>query len=772
MLLLLPHFLVFSFLLGCGFCFPAASQTEPPVPGMIPEASATVSDPSSAATKTLYVFDLESYLNRHPENKVWQYDVINLVTALQGLVNRKEPRLYILYVRERLSSSGINIDRYWLEKIHGRQGFLAEYELIPVRTLEELISIFRSYFSAIVLWDPKLPATSNVALTIAGADGMLPLRHDPSPDSLYSQLVAGGPRLPVQVRLSDKFNAVSKIPDTSLDTTTTAKTDAYVWAKTLYLDGGACAPGLLAFFPDPADWDSRAPGYQYPDLQTCMIVNRDFYVARKAFFLDLDPWWDEPATDGPQNPFFTGIDQKILLDILKSAHDTASRDIRLLRVGGFVPWWFKYSNAEGRIGKHTPEETAEEFIGTLSAFNGLLDADGVPFASIANASVFQHFPLPERYVQNPVPPPRPLENKNYLLFVIGAFQSSAMLYQAVPFLWNDLFRGEIPLAWAISPLLSERVPHIFDYLYETKTSNDYFVSGSEGAGMCYINRFTPPNRPAELGNALPYWNEFSKDLYRRFDLHTTVAADLHREAQNTMFTTALQTEFLSFSPQGVATLKPFQQPLAGRLVPFIRETAQFHHKMVPLDQAVETILRASAKDQPTFQVYRFNLANPTALVQLYQRLQASSSQFPYELVDPFTFFYLLRRYRAKDDPTANALIPAYLSHTIPVEMRPGETLPATVTLRNDGWDIWNGPQLPVDRRYRLTYRWIYEGETTAIMGRHPAYIEGPVPPGQQTRAAILIVAPARTGLYRLVLQFEQENVRASYLEEEVRILVK
>ncbi|MFB3788425.1 MAG: GxGYxYP domain-containing protein [bacterium] len=736
------------------------------------ESSAVASETPAAATRALYVLDLESYLTLHPENKIWQYDVINLVTALQGLVNRDEPQLYVLYVRDRLSSSGINIDRFWLEKIHGGRGFLADHELIPIDSLEELLRIFRSYFSAIVLWDPKLPATGNVALTVAGADGMLPIRHDPSPDSLYSQLVSGGPRLPVQVRLSDKFTAVNKIPDTSLDTTTTPKTDAYIWAKSLYLESGACSPEFLGFFPDPADEDPRAPGYQYPDLQKCMIVNRDYYIARKAFFLDLDPWWDEPATDGPKNPFFTGIDQKILLDILKSAHERTASGERMIQAGGFVPWWFKYSNAEGGTGKHTPEETAEEFLGALSAFNGILDADGAPFPAIANASVFQHFPGKERYFQNPVPPARPLEKKNYLLFVIGAFQSSAMLYQAVPFLWNDLFRGEIPIAWAVSPLLSERVPHIFDYLYETRTPNDYFVSGGAGAGLCFINRLSPPNRPSELGDALPLWIDFSKALYRRFDLHATVAADLRRESRNTVFTELLQTAFMTFSPQGVATLKPFQTPLAGNLIPFIQETAYFPNKLLPLDQAAETIFQASAADKPTFQVYRFNLANPTALVQLYQRLQASSTKFQYELTDPYTFFYLLRQHLAPDDPTANALIPAYLSHTIPIVMQPGATLPATVDLRNDGWDIWNGPETPAGRRCRLTYSWIYEGETTATPGLHPAYIEGPVPPGQPVRVSLLIVAPVRAGLYRLILQFEQENVRASYLEDEIRILVK
>ncbi|MGC9328111.1 MAG: GxGYxYP domain-containing protein, partial [Candidatus Hinthialibacter sp.] len=454
----------------------ADAQTISFTPAPAPAAAADQAD--SPSPKTLYLFDLNRYLLRHPENKTWQYDVINLVSALQGLVNRQEPQLYIIYVHERLSSFQMNVDEFWLRQLRGPGGFLSSYQLVEIETLEELLEQFRTQFVSIVLWDPDLPATGNVALTAAGVENLLPVRYDKSPGSLYNQIVGGGPELNAQMQLSGKFSGTGYIPDTheGAPTTKTAKTDAYMWAKLKYLDAGVCSPNHLAYFLDPYDWEPREKGFQYPDLQQCMIVNHDFYVSQKAFFLDLDPWFDETATDSSPNPFHKGIDQYMLSTILQTALEKAPGHDRILRIGGFVPWWIKYSNqyiyGGGRSGLHSPAATAEEFISHISKYCGVIDADSSPIASMANASVFQHAPLKERYSQNPVPPARPLENKNYLLFAIGDFRSSALLYQTIPTLWHDSLRGEMPIAWAISPILSERMPHIFDYLYETRTGND------------------------------------------------------------------------------------------------------------------------------------------------------------------------------------------------------------------------------------------------------------------------------------------------------------
>jgi len=589
--------------------------------------------------KTLYVFDLESYLSAQPDNKVWQYDVINLVSALQGLVNRDVPQLYILYVHERFSYYQMNVDRFWLEKLRSPGQFLDDYSITYVKTLEELLATFRSYYTAVVLWDPNVPATANVALTISGSDGFLPVRLDKSPDSLYTQIVENGPQLPPRERLADRFNAVGNIPDTPIASTGYKKGDAYLWARYFYLDKGMCDPNHFAYFLDPYDWDNRVGGYQYPDLPNGSIVNHDFYVSKKAFFLDLDPWWDEKPTDIPGGFFLQGVDYNFILNnILKAAQDhTPGLPSPILRVGGFVPWWIKYTNAfEG--GLHTKDETAERYAAIFSAYNGVTDGDSSPFGAFANASVYQHYPLPDRYQQNPVPPPRPLENKNYLLFSIGSFDSSAFLYQTVPMLWDDPDRGKIPLAWALSPIASERTAPIFDYLYRNRTANDYFVSGTAGGGYCYPNRFIandteeePKRGYSDLPEEIGEWEKFSQELYRKFDLRITVAADLDRDpVLPVSFTKLLQSHFLRFSPHGVGTLKPYETNLAGGVAPFIEETAYFLKKPLDIQEAVQTIYSKSQPGIRKFHLYRFKLASPTVINILYDRIRQEHPEMLYE----------------------------------------------------------------------------------------------------------------------------------------------
>ncbi|MBN2328092.1 MAG: hypothetical protein JXR73_13150 [Candidatus Omnitrophica bacterium] len=753
-------------------------QTAPITPTPTPAPAPNAEQAAYSSSKTLYLFDLNRCLLRHPENKTWQYDVINLVSALQGLVNRQEPQLYILYVHERLSSFQMNVDEFWLRQLRGSNGFLSEYRLEEIETLEELLEQFRTQFASIVLWDPGLPATGNVALTIAGIENLLPLRYDKSPGSLYNQIVAGGPQLNAQVQLSGKFSGAGYIPDTNegAPTTKTAKTDAYMWAKLKYLDAGACSPSHLAYFLDPYDWEPREEGFQYPDLQQCMIVNHDFYVSQKSFFLDLDPWFDETATDSSPNPFHKGIDQFMLFTILQTALEKAPGSDRILRIGGFVPWWIKYSNqyiyGGGRSGLHSPAATAEEFISHISKYGGVIDADSSPIASMANASVFQHAPLKERYNQNPVPPARPLENKNYLLFAIGDFRSSALLYQTIPTLWHDSLRGEMPIAWAISPILSERTPHIFDYLYETRTRNDYFISGAPGAGLCHVNRLLPADRAQGLGDRIAFWQKLSLQLYEKFDLHASLAADLSREARTTYFPETLQSAFLPFSPHGVGSIKPFETPLVEGFLPFIQEQGNFIEKMPPLDAAIQRIVKNSRKGRPAFHLYRFNLANPTTLFMLYQRLLQEHSDLNYQAVDPFTFFYLLRQHLADNDPAVNYLLPAFLStSSIPRQMKARGYYPSDITLRNDGWDEWKSPDAQPNQAHRLTYRWFYEGQQIPGTGWHDAYVKDPVYPGEQTTLNLNILAPDQSGLYRLNLIFGQENVRESSIREEIRVYV-
>lgn len=749
---------------------PATPDPGPPDPGT---PAASFVQPVPAQDAPLYVFNLEDYLATRPDDKVWQYDVVMFLAALQGLVNRQQPQLYLLYVREEYSSHRLNVDEYYLEMLTGQNGFLNDKTIIEITELEDLVNIFRSYFSALVIWDPEVPATANVAMTIAGADALLPVRFDNSPGSLLNQIHVNGPMVPVLENLHNKFIGVGNLPLPSgvmeqAETTGYQKGDAYAWASELYQVTGRTSPTHLAYYLDAYDWDPNVNGVQYPDLLDCQLSNRDFYVGKGAFFVDLDPWWDEVPSDIPFNQFMRGFDNRTLKRIMQDAYDNTLGNDRLLRIGGFVPWWIKYTTqtifGEARTSKDAIN-TAEEFVSIMSAYNGVVDADSWPFAEMANASVFQHSPLEPRYEQNPTPMARPLEDKNYLLFVIGDFRSSAMLYQTMPHLWDDSNRGTIPIGWAIAPMLSERVPHIFDYMYRTRTSNDYFMGAGNGAGLTYLNRLFPPRLHSTISlSGLPFLHQWSNRLYTQFDLRSLVAADLDREDdRNVMYSQDLQEFFLRIAPHGVSTLKPFQRTLINQLIPFSVEENYIDARLPVLDEIIDLIISDAQTGEPNFQMYRFNLASPTTLTYIWNGLQQRRPDLNFDLVDPFTFFYLHRQYYAGGDPTANHCMPTFISDTVQREMQAGLEYSPRITLRNDGWDTWNPQDIPSENRHRLVYRWYdANGNPVDEFYRHAAYVDRQVLPGDTLTLSLFLEMPEEfDALYEIEFLFEQQNRKQS-----------
>ena len=75
----------------------------------------------TAKSQTLYYFDLENFLDEAKNDKV-HYDYLKLASALQGLANRDEPRLYFRYydtaetdfAMEHLTDE---VELWWLEQI-------------------------------------------------------------------------------------------------------------------------------------------------------------------------------------------------------------------------------------------------------------------------------------------------------------------------------------------------------------------------------------------------------------------------------------------------------------------------------------------------------------------------------------------------------------------------------------------------------------------------------------------------------------------------------
>ncbi|MBO5069980.1 MAG: hypothetical protein J6C37_06415, partial [Roseburia sp.] len=206
-----------------------------------------------AADPTLYVFDLESFINELPSTGTVRYDYLKFATALQGLANRETPQIYYLFQNNSFAKSNGNVDmdEYWLNKLSEDGEYLTQFNQVIVTDFWELVDKVSSSYNGLVLWDSNVPATSNVASTVAGADNLLPVRFDEAEGSLYSTLLTKGFTTDdVKVNLVDKFTGTGTIPDSTTESTGSAKNDAYIWAKEQYLDTGKTSEDLMTYSVD------------------------------------------------------------------------------------------------------------------------------------------------------------------------------------------------------------------------------------------------------------------------------------------------------------------------------------------------------------------------------------------------------------------------------------------------------------------------------------------------------------------------------------------
>ncbi len=134
-----------------------------------------------------------------PASEVYVLDMSTLAPdrqltafALQGLVNRSRPTLYVL---------AHSTDKQWLDHMVKRGWIRATRPI----TLDAALKRYRHVYKGVVVTDPRVPATVNVATMLAGCESLLPVT----------------PRLMVQMKLPIVHN---------LNGRWTRNADAYEWA--------------------------------------------------------------------------------------------------------------------------------------------------------------------------------------------------------------------------------------------------------------------------------------------------------------------------------------------------------------------------------------------------------------------------------------------------------------------------------------------------------------------------------------------------------------
>jgi len=601
-------------------------------------------DASAAAPGTIHVFDARQFRTRDlskPENAAEVWDTMHALAALQGIVNRDEPWLYLIYC----TGFGVETDQFWLDWLRGEDGWLRKTKIVSQTSLEEAVRTFRSRIKGFVVYDPAVPATSCLASTAAGCERLLPVRFSRDLNSVYARLT-GGLGLPVKLWLvnpngSSKFTGGGTVPDSAEPSSGSAKVDAYRWALQHLLP--KCDARYAAYYLD-AFWLQR-PQNGPPDLHT--ISNHDYFIARRAFFFDLSPWGDEPPVDDPgQSP---GLDRKTLLAVLGGLQARVPR--KIIKIGGFPPWPYKYTSHAG-AGKHSGVPTEWEFTRLISQFNAYHEADAAGDGGMANASFFAHYPLKRRYTQpNPRPARADWQRAGWLnaqgkvaakLFVghyVGDYDAASWLYKAVPAHFKDPQRGGVPMGWAFDPNLAERAPQAMVYAYRHATSNDFFIAGDSGAG--YLNPLGLTRRPdSDLPSGLPFWVAHNRRHFARWNMSITGFVLDGSSGPSTKREFAAYREF---SPDGCGThFEKTPRMIAG--VPTCPE------RDLPdqAERAAQVIanLAKPVNEGPSFLWARSILKPPSWYVQVSRLLREKHPEAPVVIVDPHTFFGLIREHAA------------------------------------------------------------------------------------------------------------------------------
>lgn len=585
------------------------------------------------------------------------YDTLVLVTTLQGIVNRDRPRLYLNHDRNRNGEPGV--DAFWLEKYQEAgqpYGWLAGTDIVEIDNLAELLELFAGEADGLVLWDAAVPATLNVATTIAGVEDLAVLRAGSELEPAIESYLA------VEKSLVDRFKpGATTLPDSDTPATGSPKADAYLWAKIHYLDTGLANAQFLAYLLD--GW----PAVRYLNGQMTRggvyALERDYVVQQRGFAFDLSPWPDETPIDDPDQPL--GTDAATFTALVEAAEAQAGG---LIKVWGFIPWYEKYSSTVG--GQHHPTAGEWESTWLLARHGGYLQggAGDVFGVAMANVSLHQFGPPPPARPHPPQPTEADLiaqgyltaegdvvDNRTFVMFYAGDYDLAhpvqVLLANYADQPWLDPHRGEIPLAWGFNPALAEDIPAIMSYLYQTQTDQDYFVGANTGAGYTNPDGLSDWQYLRWLWRTRRFYNRYGYNL-QGFLLNGNGAHISQRRLN--AFTFVTPTGILSPDFQ---TDEPWPRLQWGTPISALPAETLFGTPEIAA-ATVHTVYQRTVIDagRPPFLAMRAAFQSPSLLWGTREQLQADQAagrivsddgtvlQPNYAVVDPYTFFFLLERW--------------------------------------------------------------------------------------------------------------------------------
>ncbi len=423
------------------------------------------------------------------------YDVQLSVTTLTGLINRQQPRVYLL------SNSDA---AFWLDAAFAQ----VPHDISAARdeaALEALLNGYRNRVAGLIIYDANFMDSVNVATTLAGQRDCVVV----SP--AQAETLQGPPHhLPVVADLRI-YQWKSRV-------------QAYLWAERNLLK--SASPNLVAGL------DPKIAG-----------ALRSFLVATRAFVYWLDArnvlpdirngWIAERhlmkrilkafAPGTPHLGWFVDEGQGVRLTSKAALPVLASDHFFNLEV-----WTSVQIGQTNLAGENLARTNPEANLGASPAGTNLAPARGATTFPLSEAT-------PARDVVAGLAPARPVEAevvpivspkaevapivspKAYVSFTISDGDNLQYDQHRMAQLWQDPARGSIPIGWTISPALVRVAPALAAYYARTATPNDELVAGPSGAGY-----MLPSYWPAER---LPAFLQLTGELMQEMNLRVIEALD-------------------------------------------------------------------------------------------------------------------------------------------------------------------------------------------------------------------------------------------------------
>lgn len=614
----------------------------------VKDASADTSfmiDETGLTPKTIYVIGFKG--DAH-ENR--------LIASLQGLINRAfgMDDDHTVLVNFALDGS----DKFWMTEMTSKGVFTQlNSKKIIVSSMDAFYETFANQlkYCGMVTWDGGVPATSNVAATICGVDGYLPVLKG---SSIETKLAGMG--VEEKISLFNKFTGElgTKIPDTEQDSSGSAKNDAYRWALEKYMD--RCSAYYVGYILDggvtiPDNYWSQRNYAQF----NC-IENFDYLIARQAFCFDLNPNPNDVVCDDPSQP--AGTDHATFIMILQKRYERAKGAMGQMM--GFPPWWIKYTvdtpGDTGHNGKLGGPQLEWLFCEYITSYNMAMEADAAHPCSMSNGSFMYKYRVTATEFKNTDTKEEDMltfdSNKRYFTMYVGDYDSSAWMKNYLANFWRDSARGTMPLMWAFNPNLSNRIPVVWEYIYATKSDKDYIVAG-EGAGYTMPGYFIENRETGELRDASEGWDvwiEYSKKYYQLFDIDITgfIINSQSGSLEVKGINPEIMTQYNKLSPVGSFTNASSSRKQALALqdgVPYVYLYNEIPFNADPQDTtAFEGMYNydRGSMGAYNFSAYRTVVQAPSTIkevVEAYTSYATNKSGKEYVYVDPYNFFSLVRQ---------------------------------------------------------------------------------------------------------------------------------